>query len=73
MDLWYEDARSLQAKMELAHEMGFPGISAWVLGQEDPAFWEQLDQWKVRRARKPVLTGPFDERSKRAARMIDGR
>ena len=34
-ELWFENARSLQAKMRLARDLGFCGISAWVLGQED--------------------------------------
>jgi spore germination protein YaaH len=69
-ELWYEDARSLQSKMQLAKSLGFPGISAWTLGQEDPAFWASLDGWQVRHPRRSVLTGTFDQRSKRAARAV---
>jgi len=50
-ELWYEDAHSLQAKMQLARSMHFAGISAWALGQEDPAFWTSLDAWKIRHPR----------------------
>ena len=32
----FENARSLEAKLKLARQMGFRGISAWVAGQEDP-------------------------------------
>jgi spore germination protein YaaH len=71
-ELWYEDARSLQAKMELAHAKGFAGISAWVLGQEDPAFWAALDGWRVRHPRYALLSGSLDERSKRASMAIAG-
>ena len=69
-ELWYEDARSLRAKLQLARKMGFPGVSAWALGQEDPAFWTSLESWRVRHPRAGVATGTFDERSRRAARML---
>jgi spore germination protein len=69
-ELWFENARSLEAKLELARKMGFQGISAWVAGQEDPAFWDMLDGWRVRHPRSPLLTGSLDERSKRAARNV---
>jgi spore germination protein YaaH len=69
-ELWFENARSLQAKMELTHRMGFAGISAWAIGQEDPAFWDALDGWAVRHPRDVLATGPLDPRSKRAARMM---
>jgi len=69
-ELWFEDARSLQAKMQLAYEMGFRGISAWVLGQEDPGFWESLDAWQVRHPRSRLASGPLEQRSKRAARAL---
>jgi spore germination protein YaaH len=69
-ELWYEDARSLSAKLRLAHEMGFRGVSAWVLGQEDPAFWESLDAWRIRHPRKPLDEGSLDSRSRRASREL---
>ena len=72
-ELWFEDARSLRAKMQLAHEMGFRGISAWMLGQEDPGFWESLDAWQVRHPRSSLASGPLDQRSKKAARELAGR
>lgn len=69
-ELWFENARSLQAKMQLTHDMGFVGISAWVAGQEDPAFWDALDGWQVRHPRRAILTGTLDARSKAAARKL---
>jgi spore germination protein YaaH len=69
-ELWFENARSLEAKMKLAHEKGFCGISAWVLGQEDPAFWDVLDGWQIRRPRHALASGTFDQRSKRAAELL---
>ena len=69
-ELWFENARSLELKMQLAHSKGFIGISAWVLGQEDPAFWDVLDNWQVRHPGSPVVTGDFEERSRRAAHRL---
>jgi len=66
--VWYEDARSLETKMQLAHSMGFQGISAWTLGQEDPAFWSSLDAWRIRHPGTAQARGTFDQRSERAAR-----
>lgn len=71
-ELWFENARSLEAKMRLAHEMGFRGISAWVIGQEDPAFWDALDGWRVRHPAKALASGTLEARSKRAARALAG-
>jgi len=36
---WYENSRSLQAKLELMQEFHLRGFAAWRLGVEDPAFW----------------------------------
>ena len=69
-ELWFENARSLEIKLRLAHDMGFRGISCWVMGQEDPAFWDVLDAWQVRHPRQPLAAGLLDQRSKRAARML---
>jgi spore germination protein YaaH len=69
-ELWFENARSLQAKLRLAHQMGFIGISAWVIGQEDPAFWDSLEGWTIRRPRTRLQVGPLNPRSKRAARLL---
>lgn len=37
--LWLEDARSVDAKLDLVDKYGLRGISVWRLGQEDPAVW----------------------------------
>jgi spore germination protein YaaH len=68
-EIWYEDARSLAAKLELAAGRKLAGISAWSLGQEDPAFWEALARgYRIHRPRTRTVRGTFDERSKAAAR-----
>jgi len=68
--LWYEDARSLQAKLRLVRSAHLAGISGWRLGQEDPAIWELLAQQPIRRLRPPRVAGSFEERSRRAARLL---
>ncbi len=70
VELWYEDARSLAAKLELAAQSGFAGVSGWSLGSEDPAFWAELERYAVRHPRAPLRTEPFEQRAKRAARAL---
>ncbi len=41
-EVWFEDARSAQAKFDLAKEYGLGGISYWVLGYPFPQNWELL-------------------------------
>jgi spore germination protein YaaH len=36
---WYEDNRSLEAKLELVQKYHLRGFAAWRLGLEDPEFW----------------------------------
>jgi spore germination protein YaaH len=36
---WYEDSRSLEAKLELIQKYHLRGFAAWRLGVEDPRFW----------------------------------
>ncbi len=42
--VWYEDRRSVDAKMKLVEKYGLAGVGGWRLGQEDPAVW---DLWKA--------------------------
>ncbi len=39
-EIWYEDPRSIMAKLHLVYEMGLRGISFWVLGQPFPQMWQ---------------------------------
>ena len=39
-DVWYEDARSVQAKFDLARRAELGGIELWRLGGEDPGIWD---------------------------------
>lgn len=41
-EVWFENAQSIQAKMDLAHKLGIRGIALWRLGMEDPAIWTMM-------------------------------
>lgn len=41
--VWFEDARSIQAKINLVKEMGLRGISYWKLGLPFPQNWLLID------------------------------
>ena len=41
--LWYEDAQSIQTKLNLVSTNKLRGFSAWVLGVEDPKIWSVID------------------------------
>lgn len=43
-EVWYEDVRSVEAKVVLAKRSGLGGITFWRLGGEDPEIWEILPQ-----------------------------
>ncbi|SDN54910.1 glycosyl hydrolase family 18 protein [Geodermatophilus sp. DSM 45219] len=40
--VWYEDARSLERKQQIAVEEGLRGIAIWSLGGEDPQTWTSV-------------------------------
>ncbi len=41
-EVWFEDARSVIAKYQLAREYGVKGVSYWVLGNQFPQNWPVL-------------------------------
>jgi spore germination protein YaaH len=41
-EVWFEDARSLRAKIDLAWRLGINGVALWRLAMEDPAIWTML-------------------------------
>lgn len=48
--VWFEDARSMQAKFDLIREYGLRGISYWVLGNPFPQNWALLlDNFVIRK------------------------
>lgn len=40
--VFLEDARSFAAKLEVVRQHDLRGFSAWVIGREDPAIWDEL-------------------------------
>jgi spore germination protein YaaH len=40
--VWFQDARSLRERLELARRLRLLGFSAWRLGHEDPEAWADL-------------------------------
>ena len=38
-EVWFEDARSIQAKFNLVKELGIRGFFYWVLGRDFPQNW----------------------------------
>ncbi|GAA0467456.1 glycoside hydrolase family 18 protein [Alkalibacillus silvisoli] len=42
-EVWFEDARSIQAKFDLINELGLKGISYWKLGLSFPQNWALLN------------------------------
>ncbi|MDO3677973.1 LysM peptidoglycan-binding domain-containing protein [Paenibacillus ehimensis] len=42
-EVWFENAASIRAKMQLAHRLGIRGIALWRLGMEDPGMWTMME------------------------------
>ena len=42
-EIWIENARSIELKAKLVNEYDIAGFAAWVLGDEDDAVWEVLE------------------------------
>lgn len=41
-NVWYQDKRSFDNKLDIIKKNNFRGFSAWVLGVEDPGIWSAL-------------------------------
>jgi spore germination protein len=41
-EVWFENAESIKAKVQLAWDLGIAGVALWRLGMEDPAIWTML-------------------------------
>ncbi len=41
-EVWYENAASINAKLDAIQQYNFSGIAMWRLGDEDPALWPLL-------------------------------
>ena len=42
--VWFENARSFAAKLQLVREFNLPGIAVWRLSQEDPNVWQVISR-----------------------------
>ncbi len=40
--VWLQDTRAIAAKCDVARRYGLRGIAIWSLGNEDPAFWDEI-------------------------------
>lgn len=43
-EVWFENAASIKAKIDLAWGLGIRGLALWRLGLEDPAIWTMLSR-----------------------------
>jgi len=41
-EVWFENAQSIKAKIDLANELGIKGIALWRLGMEDESMWNMI-------------------------------
>ena len=57
-ELWYEDRRSFEAKLDLIAEKKLAGFGIWRLGQEDPLIWQSIANVRASAACKPVAAFP---------------
>jgi spore germination protein len=45
--VWIEESASAQARLQIAEKYGTGGIGMWRLGQDDPAVWPILNEWRA--------------------------
>jgi spore germination protein YaaH len=45
-EVWLEDAASVAQRLNLARDYGVGGVAAWRLGQEDPATWPKIVEYR---------------------------
>ena len=70
-EIWYEDAQSAAPKFGLAVTEKLHSISAWAIGQEDPAMWELLARdYRIRHPQAPLINGNFEQRARQAAKQL---
>jgi spore germination protein YaaH len=55
-EIWYENNRSFQAKLDIIARYGMAGFAIWRLGQEDPAIWDTIAAGRP--APKPAACDP---------------
>ena len=52
---WYEDERSIAAKLQVMTDLGLAGFAAWRLGQESPAAWTAIGRGDTPATRVPPV------------------
>ncbi len=52
---WYEDERSVAAKLQVVTELGLAGFAAWRLGQENDAAWAAIGRIDTPATRAPQV------------------
>jgi spore germination protein YaaH len=45
--VWIEESASARARLQIADRHKTGGVGMWRLGQDDPAFWPILDEWRA--------------------------
>ncbi|MCX6722683.1 MAG: glycosyl hydrolase family 18 protein [Candidatus Staskawiczbacteria bacterium] len=45
-NIWYQNGRSFENKLDIIKQNNFRGFSAWVMGVEDPEIWSTLNNTK---------------------------
>ena len=59
-ELWYENAQSLQAKLQVMIDNRLGGFGMWRLGQEDPAIWPVIGTLNTPATRIPAFDSTSD-------------
>lgn len=44
-EVWFEDTRSVQAKLDMCKRLGVGGVAIWRLGDENPEFWQLVGKY----------------------------
>lgn len=53
--IWFEDARSYQAKISLVDKYDIHGVGHWSIGQENKAIWNAYPTWFMENANATVI------------------
>lgn len=70
--IWFEDERSLEAKVRMAARYQLKGTGFWALGQEPQDFWKKYAVWlaSAEGAEKKTAEKQKEKRAGRPARVI---
>ncbi len=63
--VWYENVRSFNAKLQLIQDYGMAGFGIWRIGQEDPAIWASIEA-----TRQPTACAPVDPPDPSSSRVF---